>query len=107
MQLARSRLAGDRGQLAFGWAVAHDEQATEPLVEVREALEQELGARAGGVAAAQQPVVEAEHRHDVAPGVERRAQRGLVVHAQVAREPQQRGHATGRVPRPAAIARAR
>ena len=36
----------------------------EPLVEVREALEQELRARARRVAAAQQPVVEAEHRHD-------------------------------------------
>ena len=35
-------------------------------VEVRQALEQELRARAGGVAAVQQAVVEAEDRHDAA-----------------------------------------
>ena len=58
----------------------------------REALEQELRARAGGVPTVQQAVVEAEHRHDPVVRVQRGAQRGVVVDAQVAAEPDQRGH---------------
>src|SRR4051794_28356751 len=61
-------------------------------VEVVEAVEQELRARTRRVAAAEQAVVEAEHGHDALVGVERRAQRRVVVDAQVAPEPDDRGH---------------
>ena len=47
---------------------------------------------AGGVPAAQQPRVEAEDRHDVVVPVERGAQRGLVVRAQIPRQPEDGGH---------------
>ena len=56
----------------------------------RQALEHELRPRPGGVAAVQQPVVEAEDRHHAIVAVERRAQRGVVVEAQVAPEPDDR-----------------
>ena len=40
----------------------------------------------------QEPVVEAEHGDDAVVIVERRAQRGMVVHAQIAPEPDESGH---------------
>jgi hypothetical protein len=93
VQLGRPDLARQRGQLALRRAVAQHQPA-EPPVQIRQALEHELRARTRGVAAAEQPVVEAEHRHDPLAAIERRAQRRVIVHAQVAREPQQRGHAS-------------
>ena len=90
------------GSSRSGGPATHHEQPAAPLVEVGEAFEEELRARTGRVTAAQQPVVEAEHRHHAVAGVERRAQRRMVVQAQVARQPQQRRH----VSRPA-IARIR
>jgi len=56
-------------------------------VQVAQALQQELRAGTGRVAAAQQPVVEAEERDDAVVAVERRPQRGMVVDAQIAPEP--------------------
>ena len=44
----------------------------------------------------EQAVVEAEHRHHVVVGVERRAQGRMVVQAQVAPEPDEGGHAAVR-----------
>ena len=49
----------------------------------------------GGVAAVQEPGVEAEDRDDVTALLERGTQRGMVVHAEVAGEPEQCRHAAG------------
>ena len=54
------------GELALGRSAADHEAAAalgQRGVELGQAVEQELGARAGGVAAGEQPVVEAEDRH--------------------------------------------
>lgn len=95
VRLAGLGLPGERGQLAFGLSAADDEEAAEALVEVREALEHELGPRAGGVAPGEEAVVEAEHGHDAVGTVEGGAQSGMVVDAKVAREPDEGGHAGG------------
>ncbi len=84
----------ESGQLALGRPTADHEQAAEPLVQVAEALEHELRARPRGVPAPEEAIVEAEHRHDALGAVERGAERGMVVHAQVAREPDEGGHLT-------------
>jgi hypothetical protein len=93
VELVRQRAACQARQLPLGRAVPEDERAVEPRVEVRQAVEHELGARPGRVAAAQQPIVEAEHRHHPLAAVERGPQGGMVVHAQVAREPDEPRHA--------------
>jgi hypothetical protein len=75
--------------------VAHD-QAAAPVaqagVELAEALEQELGARSGGVPAAQQSIVEAEDRDHRAGGVQSGAEPRMIVQPQVAPKPHQGGH---------------
>ena len=98
MHGAGAHLLGKRRELAFGWAVAHDQPAA-PLaqarVQVAQALQQELRPRAGCVAPVQQPVVEAEHRHHAIVGVERGPQSRLFVEAQVAPEPDDCCHRFG------------
>ena len=75
------------GQLALGCSLA-DDQASPALlqrcVQLLQALEQELGARPGGVTPVEQALVEAERADQPVVGVQRGAQRGLVVHPQVA-----------------------
>ena len=86
----RARLAGQRHELALGLAVADRQPAAalaQLAVEVGQALEQELGPRPGLVAAVEQPVVEAEDADDPLVLVERRAQRRVVAHPQVAPKP--------------------
>ena len=93
VDLVGADLRGQRRQLALGRPAAHHQPRAalaQRGVEVGEALEQELRARAGGVAAVQQAVVEAEHRHDPLVAVERGAQGGMVAQAQVAAEPDER-----------------
>jgi hypothetical protein len=94
VQLDRADLARQRGQLTLGRPAPQHEDPAEPLVEVRQAFEHEPRARTGRVAAAQEPLVEAEHGNDALAAIQCGAQRGVVVHAQVAREPEQRGHAS-------------
>jgi hypothetical protein len=63
----RPDVGGQRRQFALGRPVPdHEPAATraQRCVEIRQALEQELRPRAGGMATVQQPVVEAEHGHD-------------------------------------------
>ncbi len=96
VHLGGVHLLDEARQLALGAAVPDHEGAAalaQGRVEVSEALEQELRARPGGVAAVEQAVVEAEERDDRFVGFERRPQRRVVVHAQVATEPDDRGHA--------------
>jgi len=88
-------LRSERGQLPPRRSVAQKQPAAalpERGVELAQALEQELCARTRGVAPAEQAVVETEHRHDGAGGVQRRAQRRVVVHPQVAPKPDEGGH---------------
>lgn len=83
----RRHLLRQRSQLALRRAVPHDEPAAPLLerpVQILQALEQELGPRPGRVAAVKQALVEAEGRHHAIVALERGAQRGVVVHAQVA-----------------------
>jgi len=84
---ACAKLVRELGQHALRRPVAKGD-APEPLVQLGQALEHEAGARRGGVAAVQQPVVEAEHRHDLVMRGKRRAQRGMIVDPEVTREPQ-------------------
>jgi hypothetical protein len=86
-----AELAGQGRQLALGGSVAVHDPA-EPLVELVEALEHEARARGGRVSPVQQPRVEAEHGHDPLVRVERRAQRRVVVRAQVSGEPYESRH---------------
>ena len=91
----RPGLRRERGQLAPRRAVAQEQAAAplpQPRVELGQALEQELGPGARGVPPVQQTIVEAEHGHDRVRGVERRPQRGVVVQAQVATQPQDGDH---------------
>ena len=63
----RACLVDERGQLTLWRSVPDDEPAAtfgEARVELAQALEHELGPRPGGVTAVQQPVVEAEGRHE-------------------------------------------
>ena len=86
--------AGQLDQLTLGLA-SRDHEVPAALLEraaqVLQALEHELRARPGRVPAVQERVVEHEHRHHALVGVQRRAQRRVVVHAQVAPEPDDRG----------------
>lgn len=88
---AGAGLERQRRQLALGRALADDEARAalaQLAVEVGEALEQELGPRAGGGAAAKETVVEAEHGDDLLVRVERRPQRRMVADAEVAPQPE-------------------
>ncbi|HWD74121.1 MAG TPA: hypothetical protein VG371_03220 [Solirubrobacteraceae bacterium] len=51
-----------------------------------------MGPRSGGVSAAEQPVVEAEHRHHGLVVVERGPEGGMVVEPEVAAQPEQGRH---------------
>jgi hypothetical protein len=64
----------------------------ERVRQVLQALEQELGSRSGGVAPAEQSVVEAEDRDDPLARLKRSGERRVIVHAQVAPQPYERGH---------------
>ena len=92
MHLAGVELARERGQLALGRPAADHELAVEALAQVGQALEHELRARPGGVAPAEQAIVEAEHADHPLAAIERRAQRRMVVQAQVARKPDEGRH---------------
>ena len=86
------------GDLALGLAVA-DHQPGAPVaklrVELRQALQEKLGARPGLVAAVEQAVVEAEDRNDALMAVEGRAQRGMVADPKIATKPNDAGPASG------------
>jgi hypothetical protein len=100
VDLGGADLARHFDQLALRPAVTHHQAAAallERAVEVRQALEQELRPRARGVAAVQEAVVEAEDRHDPLVALQRHAQCRVVVHAQVAAVPEERGHRDGYV----------
>jgi hypothetical protein len=85
-----SRRSRDRDELALGRPVAeHDRH---PRIQVSQALEQELRPRPGRVPPMQQPVVEAEHRHDALAAIQSRPQGGVVVDPQVPCQPQERRH---------------
>jgi len=95
VHVLRVQLPHERGQLALGGPVADHQSAAalaQRCVDVAQALEHELRPGARGVAAVEQAVVQAEHTHDALRGVERGAQRGVVVHAQVAPEPDDGRH---------------
>jgi hypothetical protein len=87
----RAELTAELGEHALGRA-RPKRDAPQSLVELREALEHEPRSRAGSVPAPQQPIVEAEDRHDLVARVERRAQSGVVVRPQVASEPDEADH---------------
>jgi hypothetical protein len=94
VQRGRSGLARERGQLALGRAVADDEAGValaQRGVEIGEAVEQELRSRSGGVAAVDQPAVEDEDRHQPVGALARGVQGWMVVEAEVAPEPEDRG----------------
>src|ERR687895_258385 len=93
MNLVRLGLAGERGKLPLGRTAPDDEEAAETFVQVREALEHELRARAGGVAPGEEAIVEAEDGHDLLRTLQGGAQGGVVLEAKVAREPDEGGHA--------------
>jgi hypothetical protein len=88
-------LPGHRQELLHRVTVPEDQPAA-PLAQLRvqigQRLEQELSPGARGVAAVQDPVVEAEHRyHDVglpSGGLKR----GVVMNAEVTPEPEDGGH---------------
>ncbi len=89
-QPRRAGLLGQRGQLARRVARAHDEVRAAPAQrrpQFFEAAEQEAAARPGLEAAVEQGVVEHEHRHDVLGSAGGGGQRRMVVHAQIAPEP--------------------
>src|SRR5581483_95181 len=73
----------------------HDEPAgasAQRLVEIGQALEQELRPRPGGVAAAEQLRVETEDGHDRPAFVLGRLKGWMVVEAEIAPEPEERCH---------------
>jgi hypothetical protein len=80
--------------------VGPDRALAERGVEVGQRLEHEARARARRVAAEQEPVVEAEDGKHALVLSQRAAQGGVVADAEVAAEPDDRGHvlATGRRP---------
>ena len=82
-------------QLPLRRPVADDQVPLEALTQLGQALEHELGARARGVAAAEQTIVEAEDADHALAAIEGRSQRGMVVQAQVAREPENARHRQG------------
>ena len=86
---------GQRGQFPLGRAVPDDQPGAalrELPVQVGQALQQERGARPGGVPPVQQAVVQAEHRHDLLVAGQRRAERRVIVHAEVPAEPDKGNH---------------
>ena len=88
-------LAGELRQLLAGVAAPHHQGATalaQRAAEVLEALEHELSSRPGRVPPVQEAVVEAEHGHDAVVPREGGPQRRVVVHAQIAPEPDDRRH---------------
>lgn len=90
MNRARPDLVGQPGRLMLGRPVPHHQAgpaSPKRGIQVRQALEQELGSRTGGVATVQQAVVEAEHRHHSVVTVKRRAKRGVIVQPQIAAKP--------------------
>ena len=93
------RFAYQPRDLLLRWAVPHDRAgclARGATIEIVQALEHELRTRAGRVAAVEQPVVETEHRHERVGSGARGLERGMVVHPEVAAEPEQRGHPSSR-----------
>ena len=92
-------LTGKLRENLLGPPSAHDQTtaaAAQRLVEIRQALEQELGARARGVAAAKQARVKAEDGHHRLIVIQGRPKGGVVVEAEIAAEPEKRGHPSRR-----------
>ncbi len=87
----RLGFGGELGDLPLRGTVA-DHQAAAPglerLIQVGQALEQELGARPGGVAASQEPVVGAEDRDEMVGLIAGGFEGGVIVDAEVAPEPE-------------------
>jgi hypothetical protein len=81
---------GERRQLPLRCAATHDEAAAtlaQGVVELAQAVEQEHGARLRGEAASQQYGIEHEQRYDALVYGERRDERRVIVHAQIAPQP--------------------
>ena len=94
VQRARARLLRQRGQHRLRCAGAHDEvraAVAQRGAQLAQAAEQEAPARAGLEAAVQQRLVEDEDGHDAVGRAGRGGQRRVVVDAQVAAEPDDRG----------------
>jgi hypothetical protein len=94
MNRVGSHFPRQRHQLGLGPSVAHEQAAAaaaQPLIQLAQALKHELGARSGGMAALQQPVVEAEDGDHLIVGAGR-LERGMVVQAQIPSQPQDRRH---------------
>jgi hypothetical protein len=102
----RLDLLGEPKKLLLGRAVPQYQggpSRAKRCAEVREALEQELGPRTGGVAAVQQAVVEAEDRDHAVVAVERRAKRWVIVQPQVAAKPDECRQGRTTMPRPGSM----
>ena len=94
MDRLRARLAGQGRELALGRAAAHDQVApplAQRLPQLAQRLEQEPRPGVGREAPAEQPIVEHEGRDHPLGAAGRGRQGGVVVHAQVAAEPDDRG----------------
>jgi hypothetical protein len=95
VDLVSADVLGRRDELALRWSSAHGEPAaalSDGGVEIGQRLEQELRSRTGREAAVQEPVVEAEDRHHSIVATHGRPQRRVIVDAEVASEPDERGH---------------
>ena len=95
VDLAGAGFAGQRGEFPLRRPVPDDQPRAalrKLAVQVGQALQQERGAGSGRVAPVQQPVVQAEHRHDLLVCGQSRAERRMVVHAEVPAEPDKSNH---------------
>ena len=89
------QLAREAGQLGLGTPAAHLKRAAaaaQRVAQVGQRFEQELRARAGRVPPVHQPLVQTEHGNDVLGTCERLVQRRVIVEAQIAPQPEKRGH---------------
>ena len=99
VERARAALARERRQLVLGPPCADDEVGAalaQRGAQLGEAAVQEPRAVGGREAACEQPRVEHEDRHDAVALAVRRGEAGVVVHAQVAPEPDEGGRAHSR-----------
>jgi hypothetical protein len=97
----RARCPGKADDRDLGAAMDDDEAAAKPgerRAQVRQRLEHEPDAAGAEVRTAEQAIVEAEHRDDGVRLAQRRGQRWMVVHAQVAAKPRDRRGRAGHYP---------
>ena len=95
VDLSGTRFTGQRREFPLRRAVPDDQPRTalrKLAVQVGQALQQERRARSGRVAPVQQPVVQAEHGHDLLVRGQGPAERRVVVHPEVTAEPDKSNH---------------